>query len=77
MIYIREYTNYKDIESICKKYNITDYTINSDGSIDVDRDVYLSDQNLKKLLSYFFLNHLIVVPLCPSVDPAWHPNLFG
>jgi len=35
-----------DIDSICKKYGIKDYTINEDGSIDVDGDVHLSDRRL-------------------------------
>ena len=30
-----------DISIICKKYNINDYTINSDGTVDVDNLVYL------------------------------------
>ena len=38
-----------DIDSICKKYNITNYTINIDGSIDVDGNVYLDDKKLTKL----------------------------
>ena len=38
-----------DIDSICKKYKIKDYIINSDGYIDVDWDVDLSRKNLTKL----------------------------
>ncbi len=38
-----------DIDTICKKYDITNYTINSDGSIDVDGSVSLGHRNLKKL----------------------------
>jgi hypothetical protein len=30
-----------DIESICKEYGIQNFTINEDGSIDVDGDVDL------------------------------------
>jgi len=37
------------IKSICKKYGITNYTINSDGSIDVDGDVNLYFKGLTKL----------------------------
>jgi len=37
------------IDSICKEYGIENYTINSDGSIDVNGDVDLSIRNLKKL----------------------------
>ena len=32
------------IEEICEKYNIRNYTINEDGSIDVDGYVNLSDR---------------------------------
>ncbi|MCK9476324.1 MAG: hypothetical protein M0R46_10410 [Candidatus Muirbacterium halophilum] len=44
-----ESTNTSEIEAICEKYNITNYTINEDGSIDVDGDVYLYKQKLKVL----------------------------
>ena len=33
-----------DIHSICNQYNITNYTINPDGSIDVEGNVYLDYQ---------------------------------
>ena len=53
-----------NIDSICKKYGITNYTINSDGSIDVNGDVNLSYYNLTKLplkfnivSGYFFCNN--------------------
>ena len=39
----------QDIDFICKKYRITNYTINEDGSIDVDGDVNLSGAKLTKL----------------------------
>jgi hypothetical protein len=39
----------KNIHEICKKYGIENYTINSDGSIDVDGSVYLGSKNLEKL----------------------------
>ena len=38
-----------NIDLICRKYNITNYTINSDGSIDVNGSVNLSMKNLTKL----------------------------
>jgi Leucine-rich repeat (LRR) protein len=39
-----------DIHSICQKYGIdADYTINEDGSIDVDGNVWLNNFNLTKL----------------------------
>jgi hypothetical protein len=37
------------ISLICKKYKITNYTINPDGSIDVNGDVDLSYENLTEL----------------------------
>jgi hypothetical protein len=37
------------ISLICKKYNITNYTINDDGSIDVNGDVYLWSRRLTEL----------------------------
>jgi len=36
------------IESICRKWGIDDYTINPDGSIDVDGNVYLTELELVK-----------------------------
>ncbi len=39
----------QEIHNICKKYNITNYTINSDGSIDVNGDVSLSYKGLSEL----------------------------
>jgi hypothetical protein len=37
------------IHDICKRYGITNYTINSDGSIDVNGDVWLYDKELTEL----------------------------
>ena len=39
----------KNIDSICRKYNIINYTINSDGSIDVNGNVNLGYNKLTKL----------------------------
>ncbi len=39
----------QDIDSICQKYNIKNYIINEDGSIDVDGDVDLSNRKLIEL----------------------------
>ena len=39
----------QNIDSICKKYGIKNYTINGDGSIDVDGNVNLSSKRLTKL----------------------------
>ena len=38
-----------EIEEICKKYNIENYTINDDDSIDVDGEVYLGRAGLTEL----------------------------
>ena len=37
------------ISLICKRYKITNYTINDDGSIDVNGDVYLINKGLTEL----------------------------
>ena len=45
MRHLRLYENFQsvnEIEEICKKYNIKNYTINADGSVDVDGKVDLS-----------------------------------
>jgi hypothetical protein len=49
MKHLRLFENFEDIESICKKFGITNYTINADGSIDVNGDVYLNRNGLAKL----------------------------
>jgi hypothetical protein len=52
MKYLKGYKifeNQEDIHAIFKKYDITNYTINPDGSIDVDGDVDLYNRDLTKL----------------------------
>ena len=49
MRYLKLFESFENIDEICKKYRIENYTINSDGSIDVDQHVDLSVENLKKL----------------------------
>lgn len=39
----------QEIHDICKKYRIRNYTINPDGSIDVDGNVYLNTMNLTEI----------------------------
>ena len=39
----------EDIDSICKQYHIENYTINNDGTVDVDGDVHLYKKGLTKL----------------------------
>ena len=45
----RLFENHADIHRVCKEYGIENYTINSDGSIDVNDDVYLFRKNLTEL----------------------------
>ena len=50
MIYLRRFNeSIENIESICQKYGINNYTINEDGSIDVDGNVNLKNKKLTKL----------------------------
>ena len=58
MKHLKNYRNYKifenkqtdeEIHELCRKYNIKNYTINEDKSIDVDGDVDLFDKGLTKL----------------------------
>jgi hypothetical protein len=42
MKYLKLFESFQNIHEICKKYGIKNYTINDDGSIDVDGDVDLS-----------------------------------
>jgi hypothetical protein len=49
MKYIRLFEAFENIHKICKEYGITNYTINSDGSIDVHGSVYLIDKGLTKI----------------------------
>jgi hypothetical protein len=50
MKYLRKFNESKEnIESICQKYGINNYTTNEDGSIDVDGNVNLFNKGLKNL----------------------------
>jgi len=50
MKYLKLFESFEDIHKICTKYNIKNYTINTDGSIDVDeRVVDLRFEKLTKL----------------------------
>jgi len=51
MKYLKLFENFNqsEIDEICRKYNIKNYTINPDGSIDVDGNVWLSDISLTEL----------------------------
>ena len=49
MKHLKLFESFEDIDSICKKYGITNYTINPDNTVDVNGDVYLSSEGLTKL----------------------------
>jgi hypothetical protein len=49
MKHIKLFENFNDIESICSEYDIQNYVINEDGSIDVDGTVILIPAGLKKI----------------------------
>ncbi len=46
---IKLFESFSEIRDICDKYGIRDYTINSDGSIDVDGNVCLYEKELTQL----------------------------
>jgi len=46
---IKKYFGNTEIDKICKKYKIVNYTINSDNSVDVDGDVKLWDKKLTSI----------------------------
>jgi hypothetical protein len=50
MRYLKKYESREyDIHTICRKYGIRNYTINKNGSIDVDADAVIQYMNLEKL----------------------------
>jgi hypothetical protein len=49
MRYVKLYEQFEDIAAICTEYGIRDYTINSEGSISVEGNVDLHDEQLRKL----------------------------
>jgi len=77
MKYLRLFENFNqsEIDEICRQYKIENYTINPDGSIDVDGDVTLNWKSLTKLplkfnkVSGYFLctyNKLTSLDGCPN-----------
>jgi len=75
MKFIKLYESYGDIDPICKEYHIKNYTINSDGTIDVDGNVNLNSKDLTKLPLKFGKvggdfycgdNELITLEGCPQ-----------
>jgi hypothetical protein len=68
--------NTKNIENICQEWGIQNYTINGDGTVDVNGDVDLSYKKLSKLplkfgrvtrSFYCFKNELTTLEGCPKV----------
>jgi len=49
MKHLKLFESFEDIDSICKKFGITNYTINPDNTVDVDGDVDLIGEGLIKL----------------------------
>jgi hypothetical protein len=74
----------EDIESICREYNIENWTLNHDGTIDVDGNVDLSFEKLYKLPLkfrnvsgnfYCSFNNLTSLEGCPkSVNVSFYCN---
>jgi hypothetical protein len=49
MRYLKYFESRESIDSICKKYGIKNYTINSDGTVDVNGNVNLSNCRLQEI----------------------------
>ena len=49
MRYLQLYENFDDIKRICERYDINNYIINQDETVDVDNDVDLDSRQLYKL----------------------------
>ena len=49
MKYLKLFESFEEIDSICKKFGITNYTVNLDGTVDVDGYVNFGFMKLKKL----------------------------
>ena len=71
-----------DIHYICKKYKITNYTVNDDGSIDVDGSVKLSEYKLtelpltfNKVTGYFYCDYSNLTSL--KGCPRWVGSTFS
>jgi hypothetical protein len=77
MKHLRKYKIFEsntEIDTICKKYNIENYTINSDNSVNVNDNVYLYNKRLESIPLNFNIvngyfdcgrNYLISLKGCP------------
>ena len=73
---VKKYTNNTEIEAWCEEMGIENYTINSQGEIDVDGGVDLDNKNFKELPykfgrvnGYFSVNNCSLISLknCPEI----------
>ena len=80
MKYLKLFESFDDTHSLCRKYKIENYSINSDGSVDVDVDVHLSGMGLKKIPMDFgrvggnfraYDNLLTSLKGCPKEVGGW------
>jgi hypothetical protein len=83
MKHLRKYKLFEsntEIDTICKKYNIVNYTINSDNSVDVDGDVDLWSKKLESIPLNFNIvngnfdcgnNYLTSLKGCPVRVGDW------
>jgi hypothetical protein len=80
MKYIKLYEQFEDIHTICRRYEIKNYTINSDLSVSVDDGVYLNGKGLTKLPVKFkevsghfwcYNNDLTSLEGCPERVNYW------
>ena len=46
MRYLKLFESFEDIDGICKKFGIKNYTINTDGTIDFNGDMLVNNLNL-------------------------------
>jgi len=54
MKYLKLFESFEEeVDSICKKYGITNYTVNGDGTVDVDENVVIRNKKLTKLPQNF------------------------
>ena len=49
MTWVKLFEDFSEIDVICKRYNIKKYTINPDGTVDVNGYVNLNNRRLKEL----------------------------
>lgn len=49
MKYLKLFESHSEIESICRKFDISNWKLNPDGTVDVDGDVDISDSGIKKI----------------------------